>query len=112
MKFDLIEMTKEIISAIGVGIVSWAIWGGLMNLYKFTQTGVFKLSSFFISIAIWWFVGYLAWEFTQNGAILWVSWALSMKIFDLVNDKWILLLKKFVEKKFNINLDDYEEKNK
>ena len=111
MKIAIIEWIKEIISAIWVGIVSGSIGGWLMNLYNFTKTGIFKFSVFSISIWIWGFVGYLTSEFTSSGALSWIAGAISMKIFDIVNENWNELIRKILEEKYWVNLKK-NEKNK
>ena len=82
-----------------------------MNLYNFTKTWVFKWSLFFVSVSVWGFVGYLAWEFTNSWTIIWLSWALGMKIFDLVSDKWIYFISCLLKNKYNINIIENDKKN-
>lgn len=110
MKLTLIESIKELAWAIWVWVVSGSIGGGLMNLYSFTKTGYFKFSGFVIACMIGWFVWYITGEVTSSGALTWVSWAMSMKVFDLFSEHWNEFLKRFIEKKYWLNLD-IDEKN-
>jgi hypothetical protein len=104
MKNEIIETVKQVFSWISVGVFVWSIWGGLMNLYNFTKTWKFKLSLFIISICIWWFVWYITSEFTDSGAIMWISWALSMKLFDIASENWFQILKKFIGENIEVKI--------
>ena len=112
MKNNIFEIIKELSSWVSTWVFVGGIWGGLMNLYSFTKTGVFKWSFFFISVWVWGFVWYLAGEFTTNWTIIWLSWALGMKIFDLVSDKWIYFIACLLKNKYNINIIKDEKNNK
>lgn len=80
-----------------------------MHLHTFTKWESFKISVFLISTAIWWFVGYIIWEFSNSWAMAWVWGAISMKIFDLASENWLVLLEWYIKSKYQIKKED--EKN-
>lgn len=104
MKPSTLETLKEILSAISIWVISWGIWWWLMHLYYFTKGESFKISVFVISTAIWGFVWYIAWEITSSSAISWICWAISMKIFEIFSEHWSVLLRKYIEDKYNITI--------
>ncbi|MCT4616814.1 MAG: hypothetical protein N4A38_01230 [Candidatus Gracilibacteria bacterium] len=104
MKNEIIETVKQVFSGISVGVFVGSIGGGLMNLYNFTKTGKFKLSLFIISICIGGFVGYITSEFTDSGAIMGISGALSMKLFDIASENGFQILKKFIGENIEVKI--------
>lgn len=103
------ESLKWLMSAMWSGLISWAIWGALMNLYHYKKTGYFKWSIFFLALIMWGFV----WSFFDWGTFSGVAWAMSMKIFDLMYEKWDIFIKNFIntifEKKYWVKLFEENE---
>lgn len=99
MPNNVIDPVSNIISGLWTWIVSGWVGGWLMNLYQWSQTWSFKVWVFLVSIWVWAFAWYVAWEFTGSWAISWISWAMSMKIFEVMSKNWEDILNRFIESK-------------
>ena len=105
MENSIISTTKETIAAVWTWIVTWWIWWWLSHLHQYTKTRDFDIMIFIVSIMFWAFTWYIVSGFTDSWAITWISWAMSMKIFDIIQSKWVIILEQLVENKLKIKLN-------
>lgn len=100
----LIENIKNILISIWSWIVAWWCGWAIAELYVWIKRGKFRISNLIVSTAMWCFAWYITSWFTNNWALAWLAWALSMKIFDFINTNSEQLITQYLEKKMWINI--------
>jgi len=106
------EAILNTFSGIGVWVLAWATWAWLMNLHKFTRSWSFHFTILLIAILTWAFVWYIVQEYTESGALAWVAGAVSMRIFDLLDNYSWAIIKQLIEKKLWIKLENKQKQCK